>query len=365
MRGDVTASRLTIDLDALAANYAALAREAAGAEVAPVVKADGYGLGAAAVAGRLHAEGARSFYVARLDEGEALRAAFGDRPAVIYVLDGAAPGSGPRLKAAQLVPVLNSPAQVEEWSASARAGPPLPAAIHIDTGMNRLGLSVGEAQALSQASDRLAGLSVDLVVSHLACADDPGHSLNARQQSAFAQARQLFPDARASFANSAGIFLGEDYRFDQVRPGIGLYGGGPRGLPDPRLRTVATYEAPILQVRAAAAGETVGYGATFAIERAMRIAILAAGYADGMLRSGSGRGFAAVRGKRCRFLGRVSMDLIAIDVSGVDIAPGEYAQLLGPDVPIDEAAQNAGAIAYELLVRLGPRAERRYIGAAG
>ena len=358
----MTASRLTVDLDALAANHAALRREAAGAEVAPVVKADAYGLGAAEVAGRLHAEGARSFYVARLDEGEALRAALGRREATIYVLDGATTGSGPRLKAAGLVPVLNSPAQVEAWAALARRDGPLPAALHIDTGMNRLGLSLAEAQALSEARDRFAGLSLDLVVSHLACADDPQHPLNARQQAAFRQARRLFPEARASFANSAGIFLGVDYLFDQVRPGISLYGGGPRGRPDPRLRAVATYEAPILQVRSAAAGETVGYGATFTVDRAMRVAILAAGYADGVLRSASGRGFAAVHGRRCRFLGRVSMDLIAIDVSAVDAAPGDYAQLLGADAPIDEAAANAGAIAYELLVRLGTRGERRYVG---
>ena len=355
---------LTIDLDALAANYATFVREAAGAEVAPAVKANGYGLGAVEVSRRLMAEGARSFFVARLEEAEVLRAALGPEP-TLYVLDGATPGSGARLEAAGLTPVLNSTAQVEDWAARARGGPPLPAALHVDTGMNRLGLNLDEAEALAAAADRLQGLRLGLVMSHLACADDPPHPLNVRQRDAFRHVRRLFPDARASFANSAGVFLGEDYLFDQVRPGISLYGGGPRGRPDPRIRPVATFEVPILQVRTALPGETVGYGATHTVERPTRIGIIAAGYADGVLRSGSNQAFAAFEGRRCPVLGRVSMDLLAIDMGDAAAAPGDLIQLLGPDVPLDEAAARAGTIPYELLTRLGPRAQRRYLGAAG
>jgi alanine racemase len=233
----------------------------------------------------------------------------------------------------------------------------------VDTGMNRLGLSLEEAEALAAAADRLQGLRLGLVMSHLACADDPAHPLNAGQQAAFRHVRRLFPDARASFANSAGVFLGEDYLFDQVRPGISLYGGGPRGRPDPRIRPVATFEAALLQIRNARAGETVGYGATYVVDRPTRIGIIAAGYADGVLRSGSNQAFAAFEGRPCRLLGRVSMDLLAIDLGEAAAAPGDLIQLLGPDVPLDEAAARAGTIPYEILTRLGPRSERRYLGA--
>jgi alanine racemase len=220
-----------------------------------------------------------------------------------------------------------------------------------------------EAEALAAAADRLHGLRLELVMSHLACADDPPHPLNARQLAAFRDVRRLFPDARASFANSAGVFLGEDYLFDQVRPGISLYGGGPRGRPDPRIRAVATFEAKLLQIRTARVGETVGYGATHAVERPTRIGIIAAGYADGLLRSGSNQAFAAFEGQRCPVLGRVSMDLIAVDLGEAAAAPGDLIQLLGSEAPLDEAAARAGTIPYEILTRLGPRAERRYLGA--
>ena len=328
-----------------------------------MVKADGYGLGAAPAARRLHAEGARSFFVARVAEGEALRAALNGLEAVIYVLDGVPPGAAARLQAADLTPVLNSPAQLDAWSAHARGGPPLAAALHVDTGMNRLGFAPDEFEALP-ASGRLDHLRVALVMSHLACADDPAHPLTVRQLDAFLALRGLFPDAPASLVSSAGIFLGPDYRFDLVRPGISLYGGGPRGVTDPRIRQVALLEAPVLQVRSVAAGETVGYGATFTADRPLRVAILAVGYADGLVRAGGPTAWGWLHGARRRYLGRISMDLIAIDVTGADVTPGEMVQLIGPDVPVDEAAAHAGTLAYELLTRLGPRAARRYLGAA-
>ncbi len=353
---------LTVDLDALAHNHAVLRAAAGGAEVAPVVKADSYGLGVLPCARRLWAEGAQSFYVARVAGGEALRAALGPEP-VIYVLDGALPGTEARLAAAGLTPVLSSLEQVESWSAQASGAGRLKAALHIDTGMNRLGLRPDEAEALALRLSALDRVEIDLVISHLACADEPGHPLNARQLKAFRAVRGLYPDARASLANSAAVFLGEDYLFEQVRPGIGLYGAGPCGTPDARFRTVAVLEAPILRVRTVRAGESIGYGAAFVASREVRVAVVAAGYADGVLRSFSPGGYAHLAGDRRPLLGRVSMDLIAIDVTGCDAAvPGAMVELLGPNVAVDEAARLSGTSAYELLTRIGPRAERRYVG---
>jgi alanine racemase len=360
-------ARLTVDLDALAANHRLLAREARGAEVAPVVKADGYGMGAAKAACRLWAEGARTFFTARPGGGEALRQALGpDRPATIYVLDGCADGWAERLHAADLVPVLNSLAQIEAWRAFAAGRGALRAALHVDTGMNRLGIRPEEAEALVGARDRLDGLTVDLVMSHLACAADPEHPMNARQAGRFREVARLFPNARASLANSAGIFLGEDFLFDLVRPGIALYGGGPREKPDPRIAAVGTVEAEIVQVRSVPPGETVGYGATWTAERPTRVAILAAGYADGVLRAcSSPHGKVWFDGALRPIVGRVSMDLIAVDVTGSDQArPGEWVELFGPNLPVDDAAEAAGTLAYELLTRLGPRLDRIYLGEA-
>ena len=353
-----TDARLLVDLDALAANYARFAALPGGAEVAPVVKADGYGLGAAAVARRLHAQGARRFFVARVGEGETLREALGAREAVIYVLDGCPPGAADRLDAAALIPVLSSPEQVEAWGAGpARAR--RPAALHVDTGMNRLGLEMAQAQALAADPARLGRADVTLVMSHLACAEDPASPMNAGQLQRFGEARRLFPQARASLANSAGAQLGADYAFDMVRPGIGLYGGGVGAL-----SPVASFEAPILQLRTVGAGETVGYGATFTAPHDLRAATVAAGYADGVLRGLSGRGYGVRDGRRLPLLGRVSMDLIVLDVTGLPAArPGDLVQLVGPDAPLNEIAAAAGTIPYELLVRLGARTPPTYRGA--
>lgn len=351
-------SLLTLDLDALASNHAVLRAQAGGAEVAPAVKADGYGLGAALVADRLWDEGARSFYVARLSEGLALRRALGDRAATIYLLDGVTPGSGPAIEAAGLTPVLNSLPQVEAWNSQAR-GRVLDAALHIDTGMNRLGLRPEEAAVLTGAMDRLKHVNIVLIISHLACASEPDHPLNALQLARFTQAAALFPNARRSLANSGGVFLGGDYQFDQVRPGISLYGGGPRDTPDVRIKAVATLEAPILQVRVVPRGESIGYGAVHVARDTTRVAILAAGYADGVPRAAHPRGAVWFDGALRSMLGRVSMDLIAVDITDCDAArPGAMMQILGPDRPVDDAAAAAGTTAYELLTRIAPRARR-------
>jgi len=358
----VTEARLTLDLDALAANHAALRKRAGDAELAPAVKADGYGLGAADVADRLWAEGARSFYVARLSEGVALRQALGDRDAIIYVLDGATSGSGDTLEGAGLIPVLNSLPQIEAWNAQARSGR-LKAALHVDTGMNRLGLRPEEVKVLVGATDRLKRLDLDLVISHLACADTPESPMSARQLERFEAVTALLPNARRSLANSAGLFLGEAYRFDQARPGISLYGGGPEGVPHAEIRAVATVEAPILQVRVVPRGESVGYGAGWTAPDTTRVAIVAAGYADGVPRASHPNGQAWFDGARRRLLGRVSMDLLAIDITDCDAArPGAMVELFGPNLPIDDAATAAGTSAYELLTRVAPRARRVVIG---
>lgn len=352
----MTEARLILDLDALAANHAALRKRAGGVELAPAVKADGYGLGAGRVADRLWAEGARTFYVARLSEGVALRQALGDRDATIYVLDGATPGSGDTLEGAKLTPVLNSLPQIEAWNAQARSGR-LKAALHVDTGMNRLGLRPEEVKVLVGATDRLKRLDLDLVISHLACADIPDHPLNQSQLERFGEVVSLLPNARRSLANSAGLFLGEAYRFDQARPGISLYGGGPEGVPHPEIRAVATVEAPILQVRVVPRGETVGYGAGWTAPDTTRVAIVAAGYADGVLRASHPNGQAWFDGARRRLLGRVSMDLIAVEITDCDAArPGAMIELFGANLPIDDAAAAAGTSAYELLTRIAPRA---------
>ena len=353
---------LSIDLDALAHNYHVIAAEAAGAETAPVVKADGYGLGAAPLARRLWTEGARTFFVARLEEGEALRAAMAHRPARIIVLDGFIPGAGPRLAAAGLTPVLNSLDQVAAASQFARsASAPLPCVLQVDTGMNRQGLGRDQAAALTQ-SDRLAGLEIELVMSHLGSGAVPGHVRNGQQLAAFQAVRAQFPRAKASLAASAGAFLGPDYRFDLVRPGISLFGGGPQERPDPRLQAVARLEAPILDIRHVRAGDLIGYGATIAAERATRVALVGAGYADGVIRA-TRRGGQAWAAGALRRLYIVDMDLTVLDLGDAPAQPGDMVELLGPHVLLDDQAQAAGSIAHECLVRLSTRARRLYLGA--
>ncbi|MDP2213704.1 alanine racemase [Phenylobacterium sp.] len=354
-------ARLSIDLDALAHNYHAIAAEAAGAETAPVVKADGYGLSAGPIARRLWAEGARTFFVARLAEGEALRRELDHRAARILVLDGFTAECGPRLCASDLMPVLNSVEQVAAAIAfAAGLDAPLPCALQADTGMNRQGLAPGQAQALA-GSGGLAGLTVDLVMSHLGSGAIPDHPRNRQQLAAFREIRALFPAAQASLAASAGAFLGPDYRFDLVRPGISLYGGGPTERPDPRLRAVARLEAPILDIRQLSAGDYVGYGTTIQTDHATRVALVGAGYADGVIRASRRSGQAWAAGA-LRRLYIVDMDLTVVDLGDGEAAPGDMVELLGPHALLDDLAHAAGSIAHECLVRLSSRAQRIYLG---
>jgi alanine racemase len=247
---------------------------------------------------------------------------------------------------------------------------PTGSAIHIDTGMNRLGLSLTEAHALAARRDLVAATAPSLVMSHLVISEAPADELNAAQLARFRDVRAAFASVPASLANTAGIFLGPAYHFDLVRPGIGIYGATPGpGVPVP-MRVVATAEARVLMVRNAGPGETVGYGATRRLTRPSRIAILSAGYADGYHRrtaaTGAGDGPAVhVRGRRAPLLGRVSMDLLAVDVTDIsDAARGDWAELFGPNIPVDEVAAFSGTVGYELLTGLGQRYARRYVGAA-
>jgi len=350
---------LRIDLSAIAENWRALAARAAPGAVAGVVKANAYGLGAARVAPALHAAGCRHFFVAHLSEGMALRAALGAGP-MIAVLNGFAPGAD---QDAALVPVLNSLGDVLAHAAARRsAGRAQPALLHLDTGMARLGLDAGEQAQLAADHSLLAGLDLLYVMSHLACADEPDHPLNAEQGARFARACARLPKLPRSFANSSGLFLGSDYASDLARPGCALYGINPTpGAANP-MRQVVRLEAPILQIRDIPSGASVGYGASFVAARPSRIATIAVGYADGYLRCLSGQGVAAYRDMILPMVGRVSMDLITLDVTDAPgITPGDTVQLIGGAAPSpDDLAARAGTIGYEILTSLGDRYRRAY-----
>jgi alanine racemase len=354
------ASSLTVRLGRIAGNYAALRGLASKASVAAVVKADGYGLGAAMVATSLHAQGCDTFFVARLQEGIALRPLL--PKARIFVFDGAQEEAAPALIAHDLIPVLNSLPQIAVWSAAAKnAGHLLDAAIHIDTGMNRLGLTAEELPVLAaESKTRLSGLRLTLLMSHLACSDQPQNPMNRVQLSRFRTALAMLPPAPASLAASGGILLGRDYLFDLARAGLALYGGNPQPEKKSPVRPAAFLKARVLQLRELGAGETVGYGATFTAPRPTLLATVALGYADGIARALSNRGMAFAGGKRVKLVGRVSMDLTGLDVSGAAIGLGDEVEFLGDHISLEDMAEAAGTNAYEILTSLSRRAPHRY-----
>ncbi|MBN9443170.1 alanine racemase [Bosea sp. (in: a-proteobacteria)] len=357
-------NRLTIDLAALARNWQALAAIAAGAETAAAVKGNGYGIGLEPAVRALAAAGCRTFFVALPDEGVRTRTTAPD--ATIYVLNGLARDLATVHARHNLRPVIGSPGELADWAAYRAQGGRGQAALHVDTGMNRLGLTFDEARALAADPRVVERLGLSLVMSHLACADTPGHPLSARQLATMRDVKALFPGLAVSLANTAGIALDPAYHFDLVRPGIGLY-GGPFIAGRPPLETVVTAEARIIQIRDVPAGETVGYGATATTGRPSRIAILSTGYADGYLRAGGStdqrRGADVVlHGRRAPLFGRISMDMMAIDVTDVPGAErGDWVELFGPAMPVAEVAEAAGTISYEFLTSLGSRYDRRYV----
>jgi alanine racemase len=364
-----TGGTLTIDLAAIEANWRTLVRELLTVECAAVVKANAYGLGLELVTATLAKAGCKTFFVADIAEARAVRSRVAE--AAIYVLNGFAVDWGDALIEINARPVINSTTELAEWDAfvsahSWRGG----AALHIDTGMPRLGISPDEAAALAPRA-QTENHGIALVMSHLACADTPDHPLNAAQIKLFRELRMLYSGIPASLANSSGIFLGDTAHYDLARPGAALYGVNPTpGKPNP-MQSVVELTGRILQIRNVERDATVGYGATWTAKRPTRIAVVALGYADGLVRAGGGSderpgGAAIIAGHRCPIVGRISMDLLCADITDIPagtVHRGDHATLIGGDIGVDEVAAAAGTIGYEILTRVGPRCHLVYRGA--
>jgi alanine racemase len=344
---------LTIDLDAVIANWRALdALSGDGTETGAVVKANGYGLGADRVGRALLRAGARTFFVAVAEEGAALRAALGPGPEIL-VFSGHMPGDTDMIGDLDLTPMINS---TEQLTRHFEALPGRPFGIQLDTGMNRLGMEPGEWLAVR---DIVLSEGPRLVMSHLACADEPDHPMNAAQLTVFRELTDGI-DVPRSFAATGGILLGPEYHFDLTRPGVGLYGGQPFADATP----VVTLTAPVVQTRVLEPGETVGYGNAWETAHETRISTISAGYADGLIRAMGGQARVHAESVACPVVGRVSMDLITVDVSHLSYDPKSL-DILGPRQGVDKLARAAGTIGYEILTSLGARYQRRYIGGNG
>lgn len=357
---------LTIDLGAIVANWRELSGRAAPAECGAVVKADGYGCGLEPVTGALAAAGCETFFVAQLPEARRVRAVAPG--ATIYVLNGLLPGSSALYAEGHFRPVIGSLAELAEWEAFvAASGWRGGAALHVDTGMNRLGLRIADAMAIAPRIGKTHGL-ITLLMSHFASAETPDNPANARQMGAFRELRELFPAIPASLANSSGIFLGPDAHYDLVRPGLALYGGNPTPGHLNLMQPVVELHGRVIQVRSVEQGAAVGYNGVWTAKRPSRIATVGIGYADGILRAAGATDLktgaeAVLAGRKCPFAGRISMDLLALDVTDLpDGSPkrGDFATLLGPEISVDDFAFHAGTIAYEVLTSLGRRYRRVY-----
>ncbi len=363
-----TGSTLTVDLAAITANWRALAGRLLAAECAAVVKANAYGLGLQQVTTALAKAGCKTFFVADLAEARTVRSRAPE--AAIYVLHGFTPDWGEGLIEINARPVINSATELAEWDAfvaahSWRGG----AALQVDTGMRRLGISPDEAVALAPRA-QTENHGIALLMSHLVCAEIADHPLNAKQIRLFRELHTLYPGVPASLVNSSGIFLGDAGHFDLARPGAALYGVNPTpGRPNP-MQSAVELSGRILQIRGVARDDTVGYDATWTAKRNSRVATIALGYADGLMRAGSGTderpgGAAIVAGQRCPIVGRISMDLVCADVTDLPdgaVHRGDQALLIGGEIGLDEAAAAAGTIGYEVLTRLGLRSHVVYRG---
>jgi alanine racemase len=371
---------LTVDLDAIIANWRKLEKTAVPAECAGVVKADAYGCGAGPVARALAGAGCKTFFVATLDEARVVREALSSEalssggatspPPAIYVLDGFFQNSGDAYARIDARPVIGELNELAEWDVFCRrSGWTGGAAVHIDTGMNRLGLTITEAQGIVpriNAGDH----GITLVMSHLACAENLNHPLNGKQLAAFREIASLYSGVPAALSNSSGVFLGAQFQFDMVRPGAALYGVNPTPEADNPMQPVVDLKARIVQIRNVERGEGVGYGGTWTARRPTRLAIVSAGYADGYFRAASAndgtRGAeVVVAGKRCPIAGRVSMDLIVVDITDLPttaVRRGHMVTLIGEGITVDELAHHFGTIGYEVLTSLGRRYTRVYKG---
>jgi len=365
--------RLTIDLDAIIANWKKLAAKAKHGNCAAVVKADAYGLGADRVTSALYQAGCRDFFTATISEGMYVRKFAPE--ANVYIFNGFNASAENDYRKHRLTPVINSPKGVENWISKPRKT--MRCALHVDTGMNRLGHTAEEFEALAKDADKIARLNPELLISHFACADEPSHTLNKKQINAFAKAALHFPNARKSLANSAGIFLGREAHFDLLRPGISLYGGDAVNNTKNPMKPVVRLEGRIIQLKSAKKGESVGYGAPEKLKRDTLIAVVGIGYADGLHRQASGAGtlfrnkmmspggIGMIGKHKVPILGRVSMDLTAFDVTDIPartMARTEWIDLINKDMRVDELAAAAGTIGYEILTSLGRRYERVYVG---
>lgn len=358
-----TGTRVDIDLSALCDNYRLLAAQSPAASCAAVVKANAYGLGAEPVAKALHGAGCLHFFTASIAEGVALRQVL---PEVsIGVFYGIASDEDAALAVAyDLIPCLNDRGQIVRWQQEARKQErALPADLHVDTGMSRLGVAIADAEALADDRRLLDGIALQRVMSHLACAASPDHPLNGQQQERFAAIHARFAGVPASLANSSGIFLGQEYHFDMLRPGAALYGINPTPDADNPMRTVVTVRAPILQLRVLEQAETVGYGATYLAPEGSRLAAVAGGYADGLVRAMGNRAQAWVNGHKVPLAGIVSMDVTVLDVSALpegEVRVGDWVEFIGQHMPVDVVAAKAGTIGYELFTSIGSRVVRHY-----
>lgn len=355
---------LTVDTAAIVANWQLLRNRFTGRETGAVVKADAYGLGMAPVAMALAAAGCDTFFVATLDEGIALRAALPDRR--ILVFHGVQSGEEFAFRQHRLIPVLNSPEQIARWRPVAKEFAHAVSALHIDTAMARLGVQPLEfEQLLKRDADLLRDCRVGLLMSHFACASEAEHPTNGEQLNWFNHARALAPEIPASLCNSGGVFLDTPFHFDLARPGCSLYGIAPHDHENPT-RQVASWHAPIIQLRTLEREQSVGYGATQILPQGARIATIATGYADGYLRAASNNGAVAYCGEhRVPLVGRVTMDMLCFDASAVPesaLQEGATLQLLGDrdGIRVDDLAAAANTIGYEVLTRIGPRVQRHY-----
>ena len=374
---DAAPLRVTIDLSAIVENWRDMARRSGKARTAAVVKADAYGLGIEDVGAALYEAGVRDFFVAVAEEGATLRSFAPE--ARIFVLSGIWPGRETIIFENDLVPVIASEEQLTFWLGVLAETGDYPYALHVDTGFNRLGVPLDDALALAEDASRPASFSPVLVLSHLHSGDNPDSLLNRKQLEAFHRVAAAFEGIESSLSSSAGIFLGEDYHFDLTRPGIALYGGEAVNNMRNPMRPVVKAEARIIQIRKARQGDTVSYGGTYQLTRESRLAVVSAGYADGYLRSLSGSGlplrqvvrdgaFGYVAGRKVPVVGRVTMDMTIFDVTDIpenEIRAGDYVELFGENIALDDVARAGGTIGYELLTGLGLRYDRLYVEVEG